>query len=133
MSAFTVKSVFSHSVLKPLVAGVVCGAGNQLILGDTNLVSNVYFGGAVAAGIACVSTVEPFVQQYMPTSTPLGAMSKTLESRVMEIALGSASVFALNKFVLKNDMQPSQYLHKLFLIAAADVVAETVCELFMVV
>ena len=100
MSTLNVKTIFSHAILKPAVAGVVCAAGNQLILGDTNLISNLYFGAAAAGGIALVSTVEPFVQQYMPTSTPLGALSKTLESRVIEIALGSASVFALNKFVL---------------------------------
>ena len=125
--------MFSHAILQPMVAGAICVAGNQFVLGETNMTSNLYFGGAVAGGIALISTVEPIVQKMMPTSTPLGAVAKTLESRVIEVALGSASVFALNKYVLKNDLQPAQYMHKLFLIAAADIAAETVMELFMVV
>ena len=125
--------MFGHAILKPAVAGAICVVGNQFILGETNMMSNLYFGGAVAAGIGAVSTVEPLVQRAMPTSTPLGHVAKTLESRVIEIALGSASVFALNKWVLKNDYQPSQFLNKLFLIAASDVVSESVMELFMVV
>ena len=131
--SLTVKSMFGHSILKPVVAGAICVAGNQFILGETNMMSNLYFGGAVAGGIGLVSTVEPLVQKMMPSSTPLGHVAKTLESRVIEIALGSGAVFALNKYVLHNDYQPAQFMHKVFLIAAADVISESIMELFMVV
>ena len=96
------------------------------------MMSNLYFSGAVAGGIALVSTVEPFVQKMMPTSAPLGHVAKTLESRVIEVALGSGAAFALNKYLLKADYQPAQYMHKLFLIAAADVISESIIELFMI-
>ena len=131
--SLTAKNLFGHAILKPAVAGAICVAGNQFILGETNMMSNLYFGGAVAAGIGAVSTVEPFIQKAMPTSTPLGHVAKTLESRVVEIALGSGTAFALNKYVLKSDYQPAQFLNKFFLIAAADVISESVMELFMIV
>ena len=131
--SLSAKNLFGHAILKPVVAGAICVAGNQFVLGETNMVSNLYFGAAVAGGIGLVLTVEPFVQKMMPTSTPLGNVAKTLESRVIEIALGSGAVYALNKYVLKNDFQPSQYMHKVFLIGASDVISESIMELFMVV
>ena len=131
--SLTVKNMFGHAILKPVTAGLICGIGNQFILGETNMVSNLYFAGAAGAGIALVSTAEPIFQKMMPTSTPLGHVAKTLESRVIEIALGSGAVFALNKYVLKNDYQPAQFMHKVFLIAASDVISESIMELFMVV
>ena len=131
--SLTAKNLFGHAILKPVVAGAICVAGNQFVLGETNMVSNLYFGSAVAGGIALVSTVEPFVQEMMPTSTPLGHVAKTLESRIVEVALGSGAAFALNKYVLKADYQPAQFMHKIFLIAAADVISESIMELFMVV
>ena len=131
--SLTVKSMFGHAILKPAVAGAICVAGNQFILGETNMISNLYFGGAVAAGIGAVSTVEPFIQRLSPSSTPIGHVAKTLESRVVEIALGSGAVFALNRFVLHNDYQPAQFMNKVFLIAASDVLSESLMELFLVV
>ena len=131
--SLSAKNLFGHAILKPAVADAICVAGNQFILGETNMMSNLYFGGAVAAGIGLISTVEPFIQRLAPSSTPIGHVAKTLESRVIEIALGSGAVFALNKYILKNDYQPAQFLHKVFLIAGADVISESIMELFLVV
>ena len=49
---------------------------------------------------------------------------KTLETRLGEIGIASIGGYALNKFVLNNDMQPNDMLQKVGLIVAADFVSE---------
>ena len=50
--------------------------------------------------------------------------TKTLETRVLEIGLGTGSTYAINKFVMNNDLRPNDLLQKVGVILAADFVAE---------
>ena len=49
---------------------------------------------------------------------------KTLETRMLEVSLGSASTYAINKFALKNDLKPNELIQKVGIIVAADLVGE---------
>ena len=129
----TVASYLSHAVAKPLVAGITAGVADRFIMKNDDLKSNLMFAGAVGAGIASVSWIEPIVSPMFPTSTPLGHISKSLEGRIVEIACGSASAYALNKFVLHNEYTSHDLLMKLAIVAGADLVGETVCELLLIV
>ena len=51
---------------------------------------------------------------------------KTLETRLAEIGIASVGGYALNKFVLNNDLRPNDMLQKVGLILAADFVSEYV-------
>jgi hypothetical protein len=51
---------------------------------------------------------------------------KTLETRVAEIGIAGLGGYALNKFVLNNDIRPNEMLQKVGLIVAADFVSEYV-------
>ena len=51
---------------------------------------------------------------------------KTLETRLAEIGIASVGGYALNKFVLNNDLRPNEMLQKVGLILAADFVSEYV-------
>ena len=51
---------------------------------------------------------------------------KTLETRVVEIGIAGLGGYALNKFVLNNDIRPNDMLQKVGLIVAADFVSEYV-------
>ena len=91
------------------------------------------FGGAVGVGVFSVSVLEPFVQKLMPTHTPIGHLTKGLESRIVEVALSSGACFALNKYVIRNDYSPNDWMKRMGVIAVADLAAETVMKLFMIV
>lgn len=123
----------SHAVAKPLVAGITAGIADHYVMKKTDLTSNLYFGAAVGGGIFAVSWVEPLVSPYFPTKTPVGAIGKALEGRIVEIALGSGAAFAMNRYVLKNDYTQKDLLMRLGIIAVADIIGETVCELLIIV
>jgi hypothetical protein len=128
-----VGNYLSHAVAKPVVAGVTAAVADHFFMKNTNINSNVYFGAAVGAGIFSVSWVEPIVGPLFPTHTPIGAMSKGLEGRVVEIALGSASAYAMNKFILKNEYTNQDMVYKLGIVVFADLIGETVCEFLCIV
>ena len=131
--AMTVKSYLSHAVAKPAVAGLAAAVIDHYVMGDVSYRRNAMFGGAVGAGIFAVSWVEPLVAPMFPTKTPLGHIGKALEGRIVEIACGSGAAYALNHFVLKNQLNPNQLLKKLGVIVAADIIGETACELLLIV
>jgi hypothetical protein len=128
-----VGSYLSHAVAKPLVAGVAAGIADHFFMKNTNMKSNAYFGAAVGAGIFSVSWIEPIVAPLFPTHTPIGAIGENLEGRVVEIALGSASAYAMNKYILKNEYTNQDMLYKLGIVVAADLIGETVCEFLCIV
>ena len=51
---------------------------------------------------------------------------KTLETRLGEVGIAALGGYALNKFVLNNDLRPNDMLQKVGLIVAADFVSEYV-------
>ena len=120
----SVKNYLSHAVAKPLSAGLAAGAMNVVILKETDMKTNAFFGAAVGAGIFSVSWVGPFASKLMPTSTAIGRIGKALEGRIFEIACGTGAAFALKKFVLHNDFNSSTFIYKVGIIAAADLVGE---------
>ena len=128
----TVKSYLSHAVAKPLFAGITAGLADHLIMGNRNIKSCAMFGGAVGGGIFAVSWVEPIVSPMFPTATPMGHIGKALEGRIVEIACGSAGAYALNRFVLNNEYTSKDLMYKVAIVAGADLVGETVCELLLI-
>ena len=132
MTASKTKSFISHAIVKPVVAGVAAGAMDHFVMGNPDLKRCGLFGGAVGLGIMAVSPVEMIVSPYFPTNTPMGHIGKALEGRIVEVACGSAAAYALNRFVLKNEYTSQDLLYKLAIVAAADIVAETFCELMLI-
>lgn len=128
-----VKSYLSHAIAKPLVAGIAAGAADHFLMKNGNIKSNMYFGGAVGAGIAGVSWIEPLVSPCFPTHTPMGHIGKALEGRIIEIACGSAAAYAMNSFILKNEFTTNDLLYKLGIVAGADLIGETVCEFLCII
>lgn len=129
----SVKSYLSHAVAKPLFAGLSAGLIDHYYMGTTDMKQNLYFGGAVGAGIFAVSFVEPIVSPLFPTKTPMGNIGKALEGRIVEILLGSAAGYAMNKYVLKNDYNHANLLTRLGIVVVADIIGETVCEFLIIV
>ena len=67
----------------------------------------------------------------IPTHTPLGNLGKGVEQRVVEILGGTAGVYAMNHFLLKNEYSIQQMLPKMGIIAVADLVGEGVADVMM--
>ena len=126
-----IKSILSHAVAKPVIAGLTAGLLDRYFMNNTNTRSNLMFGGAVGAGIFSVSWIEPVVSKLFPTKTPIGHIGKALEGRVIEIACGSGAAYALNHFVLKNEYTNRDMMYKLGIVVAGDLAGEMVSELLM--
>ena len=129
----TLHTYLSHAVAKPLFAGITAGLADRFIMKNPDLTSNMYFAGAVGAGIFAVSWVEPIVSKAVPTHTPIGHIGKALEGRILEIACGSASAYAVNHYVLKNEYNVDNLMYKLAIIAGSDLVGEAVCEMLVLI
>lgn len=129
----TAASYLSHAVAKPLAAGVVAAALDHFVMKNADVKGCAMFGAAVGGGIFAVSWVEPIVGPMFPTKTPLGGpLAKALEGRIVEVLLGSAAAYSLNRFVLKNEINFNDMMKKLGIVIAADLAGETVCELLLI-
>ena len=127
----TAKSYLSMAVAKPVCAGIAAAAADHLILKNPNLRNSAMFGAATAAGIGAVSVVGPFLGKLAPTHTPIGALGKNLEARVAETLLGSAAVYMLNAKVLGNQYSSEDWMQRIAIIGASDIVGETIAELII--
>ena len=132
MSATTSYIVLNNKkMFKAGVAGVIAAAADNFLLKNSNLKSCGLFGGSVSLGILGVSVFIEDIMTMLPTYQPLGAYTKGVEQRVIETMAGAGSAYAINYFLLKTDNTTSKMLPKLFIVAAADVLAETAADMFM--
>jgi hypothetical protein len=125
------KTYFSHAIVKPLAAGLTAAVLDRVIMKNTDMNSNMYFGAAVAGGIASVSFIEPLVSPLFPTHTPIGSLSKALEGRIVEIVAGGGAAYALNSFILHNEYNPKSMMYKIGVVCLSDIIGETVCEMLI--
>ena len=125
-----VTDYLQKAFLKPIVAGLCAGAINHLVLKEP-VQKSVIFGAATSAGIFSVSWVSPIIAEYViPTKTGLAGISSSLEMRVVETVLGGASVFIVDKYLLKNNTvigtaATMMMVKKIGIIAVSDIAAET--------
>jgi hypothetical protein len=108
---------------KPFFAGALIIAADKFILMQSDMNSSLYFGLSGAIGIFGAQYIAPMLpNNQAQISTMLD--TKTLETRVLEIAIGTGATVAINKFVLNNDLRPNDILQKVGVILAADFVSE---------
>ena len=112
------------NLIKPIAMAACVVAGDKYILGETDMTRSMYFGVAGAAGVFTAQMIAPMVpiEQYLPS----GAFtdSKTLELRVLELGGAVGIGYAINKFVLRNELYINNDLNKIAILAGADFVAE---------
>lgn len=125
------KKIVTASFVKPVIAASSIFLIDRFVLNNTNTKSNILFASSVGVGIFFASSLGALLKNHFPTSTPIGALNKNLESRFVEIVSGSGSAYLINNFILKNDYSYNQMLYKLGLIVVSDLVAETVAEIVL--
>ena len=125
------KRVFSASIVKPAVAAATILLIDKFYFKINNLTSNLYFAGSVGVGVFASSSVGEMTRNLFPTSTAIGSLGKNLESRIVEVICGSTSVYAMNRFILKNEFKLSDMIPRILAIGVADIVAETATEMIL--
>ena len=115
----------SNSFYKPVVGAALVVAGDKLILQNRNMNSSLILGAAAGTAFYLSKIIVK-----MPPNQSGGDNAmydvKTLETRLAEIGIASVGGYALNIFVLNNDLRPNEMLQKVELIVAADFVSEYV-------
>ena len=125
------KRVFSASIIKPAVAAITILMIDKFYFKINNITSNLYFAGSVGAGMFVSSSVGEMTRNLFPTSTTIGSLGKNLESRIVEVVCGSGSVYAVNRFILKNEFKVSDMIPRIISIGVADIVSESITEMIL--
>jgi hypothetical protein len=111
------------SNLKPFLVGASIIALDKFVLNQQDMNSSLYFGVAGVAGLFASQLLVPMLPNNQGTLSNM-VDTKTLETRVLEVGLGTGATFAINKFVLNNDIRPNDLLQKAGVIVAADFISE---------
>ena len=111
------------SNLKPFLTGGAIIALDKFVLNQQDMNSSLYFGVAGVAGLFASQLLVPMLPNNQGTFSDM-VDTKTLETRVLEVGLGTGATFAINKFVLNNDIRPNDLLQKVGVIVAADFISE---------
>ena len=109
----------SNSFYKPVVGAALVVAGDNLILQNRNMNSSLALGAAAGTAFYLSKNIVKMLPSQTAGNNAMYDV-KTLETRLGEIG-GS---YALNKYVLNNDLRPNDILQKVGLIVAADFVSE---------
>ena len=115
------------SNLKPFLVGGAIVALDNFFLNQQNMNSSLYFGVAGVAGIFAAQLLVPMLPNNQGTFSDM-VDTKTLETRVLEVGLGTGATFAINKFVLNNDIRPNDLLQKAGVIVAAKFISEYIYD-----
>ena len=115
----------SNSFYKPVVGAALVVAGDNLILQNRNMNSSLVLGAAAGTAFYLSKNIVKMLPNQSGGNNAMYDV-KTLETRLGEIGIASIGGYALNKFVLNNEMRPNDMLQKVGLIVAADFVSEYV-------
>ena len=117
----------SNSFYKPVVGAALVVAGDKLILQNRNMNSSLILGAAAGTAFYLSKNIVKMLPNQSGGDNAMYDV-KTLETRLAEIGIASVGGYALNKFVLNNDLRPNEMLQKVGLILAADFVSEYVYD-----
>lgn len=113
----------SNSFYKPVVGAVLVAAGDNFILQNRNMNSSLALGAAAGTAFYFSKNIAKMLPKQSGGDNAMYDVV-TLETRIGEIGIAGLGGFALNKFVLNNDIRPNEMLQKIGLIVVADFVSE---------
>ena len=115
----------SNSFYKPVVGAALVVAGDNLILQNRNMNSSLALGAAAGTAFYLSKNIVKLLPNQSGGNNAMYDV-KTLETRLGEVVIAGLGGYALNKFVLNNDLRPNDMLQKIALIVGADFVSEYV-------
>ena len=108
------------NLVHPLASAILAGYIDFMYLNSGSKMNSAYFGGAVGAGILVAGVAGDFIPNNS-FNLPILGNGKGLEQRIIELTLASGGAYAVNKYILKNDLNTSSMMTKLGVIVAADI------------
>ena len=115
----------SKSFYKPVVGAALVVVGDNLILQNRNMNSSLALGAAAGTTFYLSKNIVKLLPNQSGGNNAMYDV-KTLETRLAEVGIAGLGGYALNKFVLNNDLRPNDMLQKIALIVDADFVSEYV-------
>ena len=101
----------SNSFYKPVVGAALVVAGDNLILQNRNMNSSLALGAAAGTAFYLSKNIVKMLPSQTAGNNAMYDV-KTLETRLGEIGLAGLGGYALNKYVLNNDLRPNDILQK---------------------
>ena len=114
--------MISDSIVKPITAGIVAAGLDIYYLKNSNMNSAMMFGATVAGS----TLVSEMVSKMAPSV--VGTKFQSLQERVIEVSLTTGGGYIINRFILKNDYNPSNFMNKTAIIGVSNFVGEYVSD-----
>ena len=113
--------------VKPVATGAIAAALDKYVLLQPDMKKSLYFGGSVALGSVAATLTAPLVPNVVPIEMD-GVDGKTLTGRVVEVGLSTGSSWAINKYLLKNEVSREDWTKRVGVIAASSFLGEYVSD-----
>jgi hypothetical protein len=111
----------NNGFLKPLCVSGVAIALDQFGMKETSLQRSLIFGGLVGAGSYVSVMVAPSITPSLPSLNAEMYNGKIVGERIVELTITASGVYAVNKYLLKNDIYKDEMLIRLGLILLSDI------------
>ena len=120
----------NNGFLKPLCVAVSAVALDQYVMKETDFKRSLVFGSAVGVGSYLSEIVAPHITPDIPQLNFASSMynEKKVGERIVELASSAVSVFAVNKYLLRNDIYKDEMMIRMGLIVASDVIGTYASE-----
>jgi hypothetical protein len=117
-------------VLKIACGSIVAGLLDRFVMGVEDVMSNATFGMVTGVSLGAGLYVSSMIPMPIIPIGEFGGFyqAKTVTARVSEIVIGTAAAYSLNRFVLKNDYNTSQFSKRIGILVASDFVSEYVSD-----
>lgn len=113
----------NHLMYKSVSAFGFSLLADKFVNQNQDITQSLYFAGATTAGITLGSVIGDSLPQILPSVSGI-ENGKTLLTRTLEISSAVGAGYALNRYVLKNDLAPSLAIRKMAILAGVDVLSE---------
>ena len=126
--------LLGHGVVKAVSSGIIAGALDNYVIENGAMNSSAMgrsagFGLVVGGAIYASHYIAPSFTNLVPMADTSFFHGKTLEHRLIEVALGSAAASGLGKTGFANNVLPNRDIpKKLGIILIADVLGEYVAD-----
>ena len=114
----------SDSIVKPLTAGLVAAGLDIYYLKNGNMQSAMIFGATVAGS----TFVSEMISKNIPSA--VGTKYSSLQDRVIEVSLTTGGAYGINRYVFKNDYNPSNFMNRSAIIAVSNFAGEYMSDYF---
>ena len=114
----------SDSIVKPLTAGAVATLLDIYYLKNGNMQSAMIFGATVGAS----TFVSDMISKNIPSA--VGSKYASLQERIIEVSLTTGGGYIANRYIFKNDYNPSNFMNRVAIIAVSNFAGEYVSDYF---